>query len=97
LPALRILAGPALIIIVSLHATTPFPGSEFINELFVTAFLISNMLAEKGINSEMCTRNKTFQTFQELLYYNLKYRPITQQSLELMIEAFFCSYNFTSP
>jgi hypothetical protein len=71
-----------------------FPGSEFINELFVTSFLVSSILSEKSVDGNRAVRNKTFEKFQELLYYNLKYRPITQQSLELMTEAFFCGFDF---
>jgi len=71
-----------------------FPGSKFINELFVTVFLITSILAEKHLTGEQCTQNVAFNKFQSLLFYHLKYRAITQQSLELMIEAFFCGYGF---
>jgi len=74
---------------------TPFQGSEFVNELFVATFLISNMLSEKHLRKEDCSRNAKFNEFQSLLFYNLKYRPVYQQSLELMIEAFFCACDFT--
>jgi hypothetical protein len=74
----------------------PFTESTFINELFVTGFLISSMRAEKNISHAQCAQNATFENFQSLLYYNLKYRLVTQQSLELMIEAFFCGYDFLS-
>ena len=77
-----------------LHTTTPFYGSEFINELFVASYLISNILSQKQLDGDRCGGNETFNKFQSLLYYNLKYRPITQQSLELMIEAFFCGCDF---
>jgi hypothetical protein len=72
----------------------PFPGSAFINELFITRYLISNMCAEKNISHTQCAQNAIFKNFQSLLYYNLKYRLETQQSLELMIEAFFCGCDF---
>ena len=71
-----------------------FPESAFINELFITAFLVSSMLTEKNISHTQCAQNAAFTQFQSLLYYNLKYRLVTQQSLELMIEAFFCGYGF---
>jgi hypothetical protein len=71
-----------------------FPESAFINELFITEFLLSSILAEKNISHTQCTQNAAFAQFQSLLYYNLKYRLVTQQSLELMIEAFFCGYGF---
>jgi len=73
----------------------PFPESAFINESFVTEFLVSNMLSEKKISHDKCKNNAAFEQFQSLLYYNLKYRLITQQSLELMIEAFFCGCGLT--
>ena len=72
----------------------PFPKSEFINELFITEFLVLNMLSEKKISPAQCDQNITFKNFQSLIYYNLKYRLVTQQSLELMIEAFFCGCDF---
>ena len=71
-----------------------FPGSKFVNEQFVTAFLITSILAEKNITGTQCTQNTTFNKFQSLLFYHLKYRSITQQTLELMVEAFFCGYDF---
>jgi len=67
-----------------------FNGCEFINEYFVTTFLASNIAIEKGINVTKINKSPAFLQFQELLFYNLKYRVLTQQSLELMIEAFFC-------
>jgi hypothetical protein len=71
-----------------------FPGSEFINELFVTGYLVALIFAEKSIDSNAGKTNPTFQKFQFLLFYNLKYRPFSQQSLELMIEACFCGCDF---
>jgi hypothetical protein len=73
----------------------PFPGGGFINELFVTSYLVTNILAEKHIGSDVYGTNKSFYKFQELLYYNLKYRPVSQQSFELMVGAFFCGYDIT--
>lgn len=73
-----------------------FPGSKFVNEQFVAAFIITSILAEKHITSTQCTQNATFNKFQFLLFYHLKYRSITQQSLELMVEAFFCGYDFST-
>jgi hypothetical protein len=77
-----------------IQVTRQFPGSRFINELFVTSFLITSILAEKNLTGTQCTQNTTFDKFQTLLFYHLKYRSITQQSLELMVEAFFCGYGF---
>jgi hypothetical protein len=72
-----------------------FQGSEFINELFITAYLVSLILSEKSIVSDTIAKNPTFAKFQSLLFYNLKYRQLSQQSLELMIEAFFCGCDVT--
>jgi hypothetical protein len=74
-----------------LQVTIPFPGSDFVNELFVTSFLAANILAEKGIGTG--TKNDTFKNFQRLLCYSLKYRHVSQQSLELMVEAFFAGFD----
>lgn len=76
-----------------MQVTRPFPGSRFINELFVTTFLVTSILAEKNLKSTQCEKT-IFNKFQSLLFYHLKYRSITQQSLELMIEAFFCGCGF---
>ena len=76
------------------QVTIPFPDSEYINEYFVTAFIIAGILAEKNLSGAKCGQNASFGNFQNLLLYNLKYRPISQQSLELMIEAFFCGCDF---
>ena len=77
-----------------IQVTMQFPGSKFINEQFVTAFLITSILAEKNITGTHCTQNVTFNKFQSLLFYHLKYRSITQQTLELMVESFFCGFDF---
>jgi hypothetical protein len=79
-----------------LQVKLPFIEGEdiFINELFVTGFIISSMGVEKNISYAQYVQNATFENFKSLLYYNLKYRLVTQQSLELMIEAFFCGYDF---
>lgn len=37
---------------------------------------------------------KHLNTFINLLFYNLKYRQYTPQTLELMIEAFLCGIDF---
>jgi len=77
-----------------IQVVRPFAGSEFINELFVAMFTVSNVLTEKDITIEQRRRNATFQKFQTHLYYHLKYRPVTQQSLELVIGAFFAGCDF---
>jgi hypothetical protein len=70
-----------------------FPGSDFINELFVTSFFVASIIAEKGIAKSDYGTNTPFHKFQSLLYYNLKYRPVSQQSLELAVNAFFSGYD----
>ena len=64
-------------------------------ELFITLSLSSSIATERNISKERRENNPTFKKFNELLFYNLKYRPVSQQSLELMIEAFFGGYDFT--
>jgi hypothetical protein len=77
-----------------IQVKSPFPESAFINELFITGYLISSMLAEKNISYAQGAQNAAFDQFRSLMYYNLKYRLVTQQSLELMIEAFFYGCGF---
>jgi hypothetical protein len=79
-----------------LQVVTSFPGSEFINELFITAYLLSNLLAEKRISSTQIAKNPTFKKYQSLLFYNLRYHTLTQETIELMIEAFFCGCDFST-
>jgi len=79
-----------------LQSASLHDGSEFVNEIFVTAFIVSSVLREKGINTSKRAPSKSFHDFQSLLCYNLKYRPLSQQSLELMIEAFFCGCDFAA-
>ena len=63
----------------------------YINEKVCIAILIPKLFAEMGMSMQM--ENPRFKGFLDLLYYNLKYRLYTQQTLELMIEAFFCGYS----
>ena len=63
----------------------------YINEKVCIAILIPKLFAEMGMSMQM--KNSRFKGFLDLLYYNLKYRLYTQQTLELMIEAFFCGYS----
>jgi hypothetical protein len=80
-----------------LQILNEFENSEFLNEQFVTIFLLSGMAKKKNIDDKKRAINPTFKAFKSLLYRNLKYRTISQQSLELMIEAFFCGCDFTTP
>jgi len=78
-----------------LQVIEEFTGCEFTNELYITLALSSAMATEKNIARDKRGSNPTFKKFQDLLFYNLKYRPVSQQSLELMIEAFFSGCDFT--
>jgi len=71
-----------------------FEGSLFINELFISAYLLNGMLTEKNLTSEKCVNRDGFHDFFILLFYNLKYRQVSQQSLELMIKAFYSGCDF---
>jgi hypothetical protein len=77
-----------------LQVVDNFRGSEYINELFATSYLVSHILAELGTTASLCENPAAFYEFQNLIFYNLKFRHYTQQSLELMIEAFICGYRF---
>ncbi len=68
--------------------------SIFVNEKVYTAILISKMLCEAEINPD--SSNPRLMPYIKLLYYNFKYRNFTQQSLELMVSAFFCGCKFLS-
>lgn len=63
-----------------------------INEKVCTAILISKMCKEMERGYD--TQNDRILSFLDLLYYNFKYRLYTQQSLEVMISAFFCGCSF---
>jgi len=63
----------------------------YINEKVCIAIMIPKMFAEMKI--ALSAKNPRFKDFLELMYYNFKYRLYTQQSLEFMVEAFFCGYS----
>lgn len=67
----------------------------YINEKVFTCMLISKMLKEADIQPD--SKNMCLMSFLQLLYYNFKFRNFTQQSLELMITAFFCGCKFEPP
>lgn len=64
----------------------------YINEKVFTCILISKMMREAGISPD--SNNPHLLIFLKLLYYNFKFRNYTQQSIELMISAFFCGCEF---
>ena len=72
-----------------IQVTREFNGSPFINETFVTAYLLNAIFTEKNIAYEKCVNKDNLHEFLVLLNYNLKYRQVSQQSLELMIKAFY--------
>lgn len=67
----------------------------YINEKVFTCILISKMLREVKISPD--SKNSRLMIFLKLLYYNFKFRNYTQQSLEMMITAFFCGCEFSIP
>lgn len=66
----------------------------YINEKVFTWILISKMLKEAHIGID--SNNRRLGSFLKLMYYNFRFRNFTQQSLELMITAFFCGCEFKS-
>lgn len=66
----------------------------YINEKVFTWILISKMLKEAHIGID--SNNLRLWPYLKLMYYNFKFRNFTQQSLELMITAFFCGCGFGS-
>jgi hypothetical protein len=75
------------------------PNLYDINEKIALNVFLPRILAEAGLPCDNKNQSKEFQeklnTFIDLLFYNMKYRTYTQQSLELMIEAFLCGCNCT--
>lgn len=78
-----------------IHFTSESVDIKFlhINEKVFTAIIVAKMLKEMKIN--VSVKNAKILNFMELIYYNFKYRIITQKSLELMVASFFCGYSFT--
>jgi hypothetical protein len=64
-----------------------FPRNFDINEKVAIALFLPKILKEAGIDPAKPS-GKTGRNFINLLFYNLKYRTYTQQSLELMFDAF---------
>lgn len=75
----------------------PTDNNFAINEKVALMVFFPKMLNEAGIIYTKETQNEALRnrlaTFANLFFYNLKYRTYTQQSLELMIEAFLCGCN----
>ena len=70
------------------------PDNFDINEKVAIGVFLPRILAEAGMPYSKEIQNEKFKerlkVFIDLLFYNLKYRSYSQQSLELMIEAFLC-------
>jgi len=76
-----------------IHLLEDIPDCFCINEKIAIGIFLPRILAEAGLpcNADQNEKfKKRLATFINLLFYNLKHRPYTQQSLELMIEAFLC-------
>ena len=59
----------------------------YVNEIICTIMAIVKM--HEDVGAEIREGDECLAEFVNLLCYNLKYRKFTQQSLELMIEAFY--------
>lgn len=70
-----------------------------INEKVALGIFLPRILGEAGIPYTLDKQSNEFsnrlKVFIDLLFYNFKYRTYTQQSLELMIEAFLTGSNCT--
>lgn len=64
-----------------------FPKNFDINEKVAIALFLPRILKEAGIDQNKPSGTAA-KNFINLLFYNMKYRTYTPQSLELMIEAF---------
>jgi hypothetical protein len=77
-----------------IHIISSISNSFDINEKVVIGIFFPRLLAEAGIPYSKDAQNETLRErlngFINLLFYNFKYRTYTQQSLELLIEAFLC-------
>jgi hypothetical protein len=79
----------------ALQVTCPFVECEFINELFVSAFLLGVISSQRNIDDVKKNKNPTWSNFRKLLYRSLMFRTVTAQSLELILESFFCGCDFS--
>jgi len=77
-----------------IQVTNKFLGSLYINESFVASYMINGMFSEKKLTCKKNLNRAALDEFLILLIYNLKYRQVSQQSLELMIKAFYSGCDF---
>jgi hypothetical protein len=72
----------------------PAPDNFDINEKVIMSLTMPKIIREAGIIYNKDTKDIKYKdkmnNFINLLFYNLKYRTYTPQSIELMIEAFLC-------
>jgi hypothetical protein len=72
----------------------PIPDNFDINEKAIIGIFFPKILKEAGIEYTKETKNEKLRSrlgaFVNLLFYNIKHRTYTPQSLELAIEAFLC-------
>jgi len=77
-----------------IHLVENISNGFDINERVAIGIFLPKLLKEAGLEYSANMQNTNYQIkvkeFAELLLYNLKYRIYTQQSLELMMEAFLC-------
>jgi hypothetical protein len=78
-----------------LQLTAAVPDNFDINEKIGVGLTLPKMMAEAGLeygakSGSGMAYKAHIRDFVNLLFYNLKYRTYTPQSLELMIEAFLC-------
>ena len=70
------------------------PANLIINEKIAIGVFLPKILSDAGLPCDADKQSDVFKKrlkiFIDLLYYNIRHRIYTQQSLELMIEAFFC-------
>ena len=75
-----------------IQLTEGLPKNFDINEKIALGVFLPRILAEAGLPHKFKEQTVEFQErlkrFIDLLFYNFKHRTYTQQSLELMIEAF---------
>jgi hypothetical protein len=72
----------------------PIPDNFDINEKVAIGIFFPKILIEAGISYTKETKNEALRgrlaAFVNLLFYNLKHRTYTPQSLEIVIDAFLC-------
>ena len=83
-----------------IHPLEGIPNNFAINEKVAIGVFFPRIMKEAGLplyvkEIQNESYKKRLRVFIDLLFYNLKYRTYTQQSLELMIEAFLCGCECT--